>query len=356
MGKTFSILVLEACFLLAVIFSQSLPAGELIDPATIKSGYSEADAEIVMDIATPTGLDSVNHYMAWNTKHIIEEGSKGRIYVNVHEASSLGTDREMIEGMQNGSVDVFIGVSASYVPYAKRLGVFDLPNAFSNLAVARKVMDSGIVGILRPDFEAAGFKMFGFSDAGFRQATSNRLLQKIEDFRGFKIRTMETPNHLAYWTALGANPTPMDFSEVYISLQQGTIDGQENPYDLIVANKIFETQKYITETNHVLHNLTMIMSKVRFDSFPADLQPVVQNAIEESLKYGRVVADARIESRKKIVTDYGCQIYTMPPQLRQDILARIGKVEDNIRQNVGNDLVDRYKEIIAKAEAEVGEK
>jgi tripartite ATP-independent transporter DctP family solute receptor len=331
-------------------------SAELADPAQIKSKYKYDDAEIVMEIATPTGLDSVNHYMAWNTKHLIEERSQGRIFVNVHEAGSLGSDREMIEGMQNGSVDVFIGVSASYVPYAKRLGVFDLPNAFSNLAVARKVMDSEIVDTLQPDFEKAGFKMFGFSDAGFRQATSNRLLQKIEDFKGFKIRTMETPNHLAYWAALGASPTPMDFSEVYISLQQGAIDGQENPYDLIVANKIYETQKYITETNHVLHNLTMIMSKVRFDSFPAELQTIVKSAIEESLRYGRTVADVRIESRKKIVTDYGCQIFTMSPQLRQDILQRIDKVEKDIRNAVGDDLVDAYKAIIAKAEAEVGDK
>ncbi len=325
-------------------------AEELPDPAAIKSNYAEDKAEIVMDIATPTGVDSVNHYMAWNAKHLIEEGSQGRIWVNVHEAGVLGGDREMIEGMQNGSVDIFIGVSASYVPYARRLGVFDLPNAFATLEIARKVMDSEIVDILRPDFEAAGFKMFGFSDAGFRQATSNRPLKTIDDFTGLKIRTMETPNHLAYWKALGANPTPMDFSEVYISLQQGTIDGQENPYDLIVANKLYEQQKYVTETNHVLHNLTMIMSKVRFESFPPELQPVVQKAIEESLRYGRKVADARIESRKKIITDYGCEISTMSPELRAAIVDRLGDVEKGIRASVGDDLVDAYKAIIAKAE------
>jgi tripartite ATP-independent transporter DctP family solute receptor len=294
--------------------------------------------------------------MAWNAKHLMEERSNGRIFVNVHEAGSLGGDREMLEGMQNGSVDFFIGVSASYVPYAKPLGVFDLPNAFSSLAVARKVMDDAeLLAAIAPEFEKAGFLMWGFSDAGFRQATSSRPLAKIGDFQGFKIRTMETPNHLAYWSALGANPTPMDFSEVYISLQQGTIDGQENPYDLIVANKLYEPQKYITETNHVLHNLTMIMSKVRYDSFPADLQAIIKRSIEESLKYGRVVADRRIESRKQIVLDYGCQINVMSPELRQDILARIGPVEDRIRGDVGDDLVDMYKRIIDKAERDVAE-
>ncbi len=147
----------------------------------------------------------------------------------------------------------------------------------------------------------------------------------------------------------------MDFSEVYISLQQGTIDGQENPYDLIVANKLYEPQKYITETNHVLHNLTMIMSKVRYDSFPADLQAIIKRTIEEALKYGRVVADRRIESRKQIVLDYGCEINLMSPELRQAILDRIGPVEERIRRDVGNDLVDMYKRVTAQAEREVAE-
>ena len=343
----------------AVLGLALLPAAaaeELVDPATIQSKYSEWDAEIVIEIATPTGLDSVNHYMAWNAKHLMEERSEGRIFVNVHEAGALGNDREILEGMQNGSVDFFIGVSASYVPYAKRLGVFDLPNAFSTLEVARKVMDDeNVLKAIQPEFEKAGFLMWGFADAGFRQATSNKPLRQIEDFKGLKIRTMETPNHLAYWAALGANPTPMDFSEVYISLQQGVIDGQENPYDLIVANKLYETQKYVTETNHVLHNLTMIMSKARYESFPPELQAIVKQTIEESLRYGRVVADARIESRKKIVTDYGCEIDVMSPELRQAILDRVGVVYDNIRKDVGSDLVDIYMAAVEKAEKEVAE-
>lgn len=339
-----------AALALAGCIHGAIAAETLVDPATIKGTATEDKAEVVMVISTATGMDSVNHFIAWKAKHLLEEKSGGRIYANVYEAGALGGDRENIEGLQNGTVDFFVTISSAYVPFAPRTGVFDLPNALPNLKIGRKALDSEILNLVRPDYEAAGFKFYGFSDAGFRQTTSSRPIRSMNDFKGLKIRTMENPNHLAYWSALGANPTPMDFSELYISLQQGTIDAQENPYDLIVANKLYEPQKYMIETNHLMHTLTMNGSKVKYDALPEDLKPIVDAAIRGALDYGREAADARIEGRKKIIVDYGCEILDVTPEMRAEMLNRISPVYDGIRKSVGSDLVDKYLAIIAELE------
>lgn len=309
-----------------------------------------ADAEFTLVAGTPVAEDSVNHYIVYKAKQLMEEKSGGRVTMSVFEGGQLGADREIMEGMQAGTIDFYITISATFTPFAPRTGVFDLPNVFSSLEVARKVLDSGIVDDVAPDYEAAGFKMFGFSDAGFRQTTTNKPITTLADFKGLKIRTMQTPYHLAYWNAVGASPTPMDFGELYIGLQQGAVDAQENPYDLIVANKLYEPQKYITETNHVLHALTMLMSKAKYDSLPDDIKTIVEESVKEALQYGRAVADERLESRKKIVADYGCIINEMSPELRQEILTAIEPVYDQMRNEIGADLVDKL--IAASAEAE----
>jgi tripartite ATP-independent transporter DctP family solute receptor len=338
-----------ACILLVPASADA--AEELVNPSTIPSKFSQDKAQFVLNIATPVAEDSVNHYISYHAKHLMEERSNGRLFANIYEASSLGGERETIEGMLSGTIDFFVTISAAFTPFAPRTGIFDLPNAYPNLEVARKTLDSDFLQLLVPDYEAAGFKMFGFSDAGFRQTTSSKPLKKIEDFRGLKIRTMENPNHIAYWKALGANPTPMDFSEVYISLQQGTIDAQENPYDLIVANKLYEPQKYIIETNHVIHGLTMMMSKLKYDALPDDLKEIVEKSAKEALAYGRHVADVRIESRKKIVTDYGCVIDLVSPELREQMLANLKGVYDEMRKATGDQIMDTFLKRIVDIEA-----
>ncbi len=299
-------------------------------------------AEVVFTTATPVAEDSVNHFIAFKAKELMESKSNGRIQMDIYEGGQLGPDREMVEGLQTGTIDFFVTISATFVTYAPKTGIFDLPNAFPSLAVARKVLDGDILKEFEPEYEAKGLKMLGFSDAGFRQTTSSKPLKTIEDFKGLKIRTMQNPNHLEYWKNLGANPTPMDFSELYISLQQGAIDAQENPYDLIVANKLYEPQKYIIETNHVLHALTMMMSKASYDKLPDDLKVIVEESVKEALAYGRVKADERIESRKKIILDYGCEISTISDELRNQMLEMTKPAYDKIRETVGTDLVDRF--------------
>ena len=333
--------------------TQTADSQKAADAPAGTTAAAPANAEYTFVAATPVSTDSVNHFIVYKAKELMEQKSGGRVTINIFEAGQLGNDREVIEGMQSGTIDFYITNSATFVPFVPRTGIFDMPNVFPTLEIARKVLDGPIVDAVIPDYEEAGFKMFGFSDGGFRQTTSNKAFESLADFKGLKIRTMQNPYHLAYWNALGTSPTPMDMSEVYIGLQQGAIDAQENPYDIIVGNKLYETQKYITETNHFIHALTMMTSKAKYDTLPDDIKIIVEESVREELQYGRQVADERMESRKQIVLDYGVTINEMSPELYQEILDSIQPVYDMMREEIGADLVDMMLEEVAKAEAEV---
>ena len=225
----------------------------------------------------------------------------------------------------------------NYIPEA---ALFDLPNVFPDLETAREVLDGPILAELQAAYEAGGLKLFGYADSGFRVMTSSKAVRQMSDFSGIKIRTMENPNHIAYWQALGANPTPADFSELYMSLEQGTLDAQENPYDLIVANKLYEPQAYVIETNHLLHTLNMVGSKATYDALPADIQQLVSECAAEAHQYARQMADERIEGQKSTIQDAGLEIITLEPAMIQEMADVSANVYDLVREQIGTDLVD----------------
>lgn len=124
-----------------------------------------------------------------------------------------------------------------------------------------KVDQPEFLSRMQESYRDAGYELLGYADQGFRVMSSNKEVSSFSDFKGQKIRTMEDPYQLSFWKKLKANPTPMSFSEVYIGLQQHTIDAQENPYEVIVSNRLYEQQDYIIETNHVPHLISLIVSE-----------------------------------------------------------------------------------------------
>ena len=133
------------------------------------------------------------------------------------------------------------------------LAVFDLPCVFDSLDDCVKDRRSTVQQPDQRRLYRGGYHLLGMADQGFRVMSTNKPVNSLADFKGQKIRTMENSYHLAFWKALGANPTPMSFSEVYIGLQQHTIDAQENPYEVIVSNNLYEQQDYVVETNYLPH-------------------------------------------------------------------------------------------------------
>ena len=172
--------------------------------------------------------------------------------------------------------------------------------------------------------------------------TTNRNVQSISDFKGQKIRTMENSYHMAYWKALGASPTPMTFSEVYIGLQQGTIDAQENPYEVIVSNKLYEQQDYVVETNHLPHLISLIVSDEFFEGLTGEQQEIIREAAETAKEYAREQSDERIASRIQTIEESGTQIISLSDEMYEQIRELCKPVYESIEKNVSEDLVDAY--------------
>ncbi len=298
-------------------------------PAT---GTPAASGEkLQFNLAMDSPEDTVTFLFGKKFAELVGEKSDGRITIDVFSSGQLGGDRELVESVQNGDVAFVVQNTAPQVNFVPELAVFDLPNLFANAKIARTVLDGPFFDEIASKYDANNIKLLGYADQGFRTMTSNKKVEKIEDFNGQKIRTMENPNHLAYWTSLGANPTPMAFAEVYIGLQQGTIDAQENPYEVIVSSKFYEQQKYVINTNHLLHLLSLISSKTVFEGLSAEDQAIILEAAGEAKVWARETADSRVADRVKIITDNKSEIVDLSDDLKAEMAKRAEGVYTQVR-------------------------
>ena len=305
-------------------------------------------------IACDSQEDTVTGIFMNTFADILEEKSKGRIIVNRYPNSQLGGDGEIAEAVQNGNITFVVQTTAPQVTFVPEAAIFDAPMAFRNLEVARKVLDGPLTEELKAFYEPKNLRLLGIADQGFRVMSSHRNVEQLSDLKGIKIRTMENPNHIAFWKSVGANPTPMAWSEVYIGLQQGSIDAQENPVETIVASKVYEQQDYIVETNHILHTLTLIGSPNVIDDLPEELQKYVYEAADEAKIDARAQTDERSAGRLEIVKDSGTTIIPYNEALFNDMKNSSESVWTTLENQIGKELVDLLRSEIAKAETELG--
>lgn len=316
-----------------------------------KDGAEKNSSEKVYDVylGCDSPEDTVTYILLDKFATLMEEKSNGRIRAKRYSNAKLGGDIELIEALQNGKVTFVVQNTAPQVNFVPELGVFDLPMAFPNIEVARKVLDGPLLEKLKEYHTKQNIKLYGYGDQGFREMTSNKKIEKIDDLKGVKIRTMSNPNHIEFWKAVGTNPTPMNFGELYIGLQQGVVVAQENPIETTVAAKLYEQQDYVVMTNHVIHALSLIGSTVVIDKMPEDLQKIIDESAKEAIEYARKVADERVEGRLKIVKDSGTEIIEFNQQLYEDMKAAGKPLYDSISAKIGKDLVDLLTEEVKKA-------
>ena len=299
-------------------------------------------------IANDSTDDTVTGLMTQKLKEVLEAKSKGAFKVATFPNSQLGSDREITQSCQNGELAFVVQNTAPQVNFVLKAAVFDLPNLFPNKKVARAALDK-FQRDIEPEYAKAGIVMLGFGDQGFRVLSSNKAINKIEDFKGLKLRTMENKYHVQYWQSLGANPTPLPFSELYLALQQGTVTGQENPYEVIVATKLYEVQKYVIDTNHLFHTITIIMSKNIYDQLTPEEQKLVRDAAREVITWGREQADKRHADRVAILKKHNVKIIELNEKMLGEMQAKSKPVYDNISKAVGADLVKKLQDAVKEA-------
>ncbi|MDD2845237.1 MAG: TRAP transporter substrate-binding protein [Rhodoferax sp.] len=223
----------------------------------------------------------------------VEKGTAGRYKIQTFYNASLGSERESIESVQLGTQELTFtstGPVPNFVPEAK---ILDIPFLFRDKGHARRVLDGPIGQEMLTKFDSKGFKALAWGENGMRNVTNNkRAVNSPDDLKGLKLRTMENPVHVAAYKGLGIVTTPMAMAEVFTALQQGTVDGQENPLSVIMAAKLDQVQKHVSLTGHVYSPAIFLMNKAAFDKLtPAD-QKVFLEAAKTAVKVNRDRVDA----------------------------------------------------------------
>ncbi len=307
--------------------------GESVEVTDIEGEYHWNAAMSVSDT-------TINYKIVERFAKLINARSGGKIDVTIYPSGQMGNTTEFSQGVVDGTIDIGTGMTTDLVDFIPQLAVFDMPNLFPDVENMRQVLKGDFAKTMNQYNQAGGITMLGYADAGFRELTTNKEVHALADLKGQNIRVMTNPYHIAYWKALGANAVSMEFTEVFMGLQQGTIDGQENPYMNIVANNVQEVQKYIVETNHVGHIITFFMNSSLYASLPDDVKALVDECAADAINYGNDIADESIAAYKKTCTDAGCQIIELDDEVKADLKEKASVVYDMVRKNLGDELVD----------------
>ena len=224
--------------------------------------------------------DTPNARAAVVFKEEVEKNSNGRIEINIRPAAQLGGDVEIIEQTQMGLVHIAIPPTGNLANFNEQMYLFDLPFLLNDNAAMMRVLDGEVGTELLGTLDANNLHGIAMWGAGFRHMTNNiRPINGPADLAGIKMRTLQAPTILSTYRAYGANPTAMAYVEVYNGLQQGVIEGQENPLANIASMKFYEVQKYMTLTGHAYHTYAAVMNKQAWESLPEDLQTVIADAM-----------------------------------------------------------------------------
>lgn len=294
-------------------------------------------------LATASPEDTVTQLFAEKFAEEVNEKSDGRMKIEVYPNSTLGGDRDLLESCADGDIPFLVQNTAPQVTFMKDLAVFDLPCVFDSLEELREAID-------QPEFREVvdqvyldgGYRLLGMADQGFRVMSTNKNVTSLTDFKGQKIRTMENPYHLRFWEAIGASPTPMSFAEVYIGLQQHTIDAQENPYEVIVSNRLYEQQDYVVETNHLPHLLTLITNEAFYQNLSQEDQKIIDEAAEVAVDYARKMSDERISERIETIEQSGTHIVELDETTKEAIRQKASSVYNQIQEAIDPTLYDAY--------------
>lgn len=230
---------------------------------TIKIGHVEPE-------------DRSTHKALLEFKKAVEDKSKGSLHIEIYPNGSLGGDVQLTESVAMGTLDAALPSTSVLTTYADDFGILDMPYMFKNEKCAFAAMDGDVGAYFNKKLEKSGFHNLGYVFNGPRSTTTkDKPIETPADLKGVKMRVMESPIFIDYYKTLGANPTPMNFTELYTGLQQGTVDAMECPPSLIFACKFYEVQKYLTIDEHVYNFIAFLMNDAKFKSLTAEQQNIL---------------------------------------------------------------------------------
>jgi tripartite ATP-independent transporter DctP family solute receptor len=270
-------------------------------------------ADYKIRVANPVAPDHSWGRAAVVFKEEVEKLSGGKIAVDVHHAGALGKVRETMEMVRMGTLETALGGVAHIQRNVPELGITVLPFLWKDLTRLFVVLDGPMGKELDKRLLSAGFYNLGFFDNGFRHVSNSRKpVMAVEDMKGLKIRTLPTPVHIAYFKAIGAAPTPLDWTELFEALRTGVVDSQENPPSMTYTAKFYEVQKFYSLTAHVNEVGAFVMSKTFYEKLPKDLQTTVNTAARKATVWQRVENDKDNQKYLKELEKAGMKVNTIP--------------------------------------------
>lgn len=275
-------------------------------------------------------------------KKFVEEKSKGQIQVVLYLNATLGGDRQAIEAMQLGTLESGIVGSSILATFEPKFNIFEFPFLFKDDVTAKKIVDGEIGTMLNKEIQKQDIRIIGYGVNGFRHTTNNRNpIKSAADMKGLKIRTMENPIHIATFKALGANPTPMNFGELYTALSQKTVDAMECPINLIYTPKFYEVQKYMSMTGHLYAVAPLVVSEIFFKKLSPELQKIIIDGGKIYVEKQRKLTVQEENEMLGLLKKNGMQVNDLTPAEKGELKKLCMPIYKQFESKVGADLLKK---------------
>jgi C4-dicarboxylate-binding protein DctP len=308
------------------------------------AGPASAQSPIVIKFSHVVATNTPKGLAAEKFKELAEKYTDGKVKIEVYPNSQLYKDKEELEALQLGAVQMLAPSNSKFGPIGVReFEVFDLPYILPDLPTLRKVTDGPLGAKLLKLLEPKGMIGLAYWDNGFKEMSANKKLVAPADYKGVKFRIQSSKVLEAQFRALGAIPQVMAFSEVYQALQTGVVDGQENTWSNIYTQKMHEVQKYITQTNHGYIGYVVVTNKKFWDGLPADVRAQCEKAMKEATAYGNgQSAKENEEALAEIKKSGKSEIITLTPEQDAAMRKAVDPVYKDVASRVGQPLIDEF--------------
>ena len=320
-----------------ILAAASIAALTLVGPVAAQSPIVIKFSHVVAT-NTPKGLASEKF------KELAEKYTDGKVKVEIYPNSQLYKDKEELEALQLGAVQMLAPSNSKFGPIGvKEFEVFDLPYILPDLKTLRKVTDGPLGGKLLKLLDAKGMTGLAYWDNGFKQMSANKKMVAPADYKGMKFRIQSSKVLEAQFRTLGSIPQVMGFGEVYQALQTGVVDGQENTWSNIYTQKMHEVQKYITNTNHGYIGYVVVVNKKFWDGMPADVRSACEKAMKEATEYGNgQSAKENDEALAEIKKSGKSEILALTPAQDDAMRKAMEPVYKDVAGRVGQPLIDEF--------------
>ena len=322
------------------LFIKSVLATVALAACGLASAQDIKERTIKFGLNSPEGHPAVAGMRKFASA--VEAKSGGKMKVQLFLNGALGSDQATLSALKGGTVEMAVMNSGILASEVKALEVFDFPFLFANEKEADAIVDGPIGQKMHAALADRGIIGLSYWELGFRNITTGKkAITKVEDIAGLKLRVIPNAINVDWVKALGANPTPLPFPEVYAALEQGAIDGQENPIAVIAANKFWEVQKNVALTNHQYNPQSVIFSKKVWDSMSATEKKIIDDAADEAVKAQREANRAALSANLELLKKNGMTISTLPA-------AEIAKLREKMKP-----VIDKHSAALGTVVADV---